>query len=305
MKRFFHVSAISLSLLCGCKKSTQPIPPATGNSTITHGEQINASNTGASGTLTAYNGNYTISTAGAVVQNLEIFGEVRVTAPNVNITNCKIHGIGDYYPLLAYDQATGLTIDHCTITGSAPVGSSGDVAGIALEADAHITRCDIGGPWIGDGIRPAQNAVITECYIHPFWNGRDEAGNSIDNTHNDGVQTEGSPNVQVIRCRIMVDSFPNAAVTSAGNAGWNSAVFLDGLNGVESSNCLVRDSYLAGGNYTIWIGLGSNNTITGNKVGKDFWSTGGYYGPIDLPTNPVGMTWSNNTWADTGQPITP
>src|SRR5258708_8303084 len=231
MKKIFHLSALLFTLLYGCRKTSQSPSPGQNGSTITHGEQINAGNTGASGSLTAYNGNDTASTAGSVVQNLEIFGEVRVTAPNVTFMNCKIHGIGDYYPLLAYDHATGLKISHCTITGSAPVGSSGDIAGIALEADATITRCDIGGPWIGDGIRPGPNTVIEECFIHPLWNGRDAAGHSIDNTHNEGVQGEGNFAIQVIRCRIMVDSFPNAAVTSAGNAGWNSAVFLDGING--------------------------------------------------------------------------
>jgi hypothetical protein len=298
-----HFSFLILFLtivLNGCKKSASPPPGTTnGGDPITHGQQINATNTGSSGSLTVHNGNYTISQAGAVVQNLEIFGEVRVTAPNVSIINCKIHGIGDYYPLLAYDHATKLLISHCTIVGSAPVGSSGDIAGIALEADAQIIRCDIGGPWIGDGIRPADSTVIEECYIHPLWNGRDAAGNSIDNTHNDGVQGEGSYSVQVIRCRIMVDSFSNAAT----GAGWNSAVFVDGLNGFNSSYWRIQDNYVAGGNYTIWMGPGTNNAITGNKVGRDFWSTGGMYGPTDLPVNAVNFTWSNNTWADTGQPL--
>ncbi len=84
---------------------------------------------------------------------------------------------------------------------------------------------------------------------------------------------------------------------------------LFGQNGDTVVNATVTQNYLAGAGYPIYGGLDSttptppsNVSVTDNVFGRDFFATGGYYGPLAHWYQP-GNTWSGNVWAGTGQPV--
>jgi hypothetical protein len=58
-----------------------------------HGDWPTAENTGPSGTLTPYSGNFTADTDGQIVENLDIDGKIFIKANNVTIRNCQFSAL--------------------------------------------------------------------------------------------------------------------------------------------------------------------------------------------------------------------
>jgi hypothetical protein len=78
-----------------------------------------AGNTGvlAGVTRTTYTGPLNISTAGTLIENKNINGQVIIAAPNVTLSNCFIDS-QDFFGIEASDlSSTGLTIQNCTVQG--------------------------------------------------------------------------------------------------------------------------------------------------------------------------------------------
>lgn len=106
-------------------------------------------NTGATGTLTPWgNGtsDYYVTGAGAVVENLDIYGHVFVQAPNVTVRNCRIRGRSSAgfvtYGLVSAQntRATGLLVERCTIAPTVPQWWT---VGVRSSQDVTVRRCNI------------------------------------------------------------------------------------------------------------------------------------------------------------------
>lgn len=140
---------------------------------------------------------YVISTPGAVVENLDIFGYVKVLANNVTIRNCRIRGKGTAYNgsgVVDCSGVTGTLIEQCTIK---PDVGLWWLNCVRAGAGTTVRRCDLSGGVDGVSYSLAVGALTMEaCYVHDlgfFDTSSDHKNDSVYPywTHNDGVQLSG------------------------------------------------------------------------------------------------------------------
>lgn len=223
-----------------------------------------ATNTGVpSGVALTPSGSITVTTNGAIIDGLDISGQIVVNADNVTIRNCRITS-SDYYPI-DYARA-GLLIEDCEIIGTA------DAVTAAVSFDNYtIRRCNIGGTT--DGLKANSDVVIEDCYIHDL---RVSGG-----SHNDGIQSTGGSNVTVRHNTIDTGDAGVAIQFGSSDTGW-----------------LVTDNLIHSSGWAFNGGAGtSNDTFTNNR----FAPVPGWYGPIGVEG--TGNVISGNYYDDTGNPI--
>lgn len=222
-----------------------------------------ATNTGVpSGTTLTNSGYITVTTNGAIIQNLNIAGSIVVNANNVTIKNCRITS-GDAYPI--ENMGTNLLIEDCDIIGT---GSS-VACGVAFYGYT-ILRCNVSGG--ADGLKADADCTVQDCYIHDLY--------VTASSHNDGLQTTGGDNVNVIH-----NTF------DTGSAGVCIQF------GSTNSNWLINNNLIHSSGWALNGNTGTTNTtVTNNR----FAPVAGWYGAGSLPG--TGITWSGNYYDDTGNP---
>ncbi|MFC7700484.1 Ig-like domain-containing protein [Bradyrhizobium sp. GCM10028915] len=132
-------------------------------------------------TLTPYKGPMTITTAGAVIENVTINGQLTIAAPNVTIKNCVIQAGGDSNCI--YSDQTPITVQNCKLIG-------GDLTDNGILGNGTFTGNDISHVRIGIQCTSG-SSTIRDNYIHDqFMN--------ISDPHYDGVTVLGGQNHMVI-----------------------------------------------------------------------------------------------------------
>jgi hypothetical protein len=219
-----------------------------------------ATTTGATGPLTARNGDLTISTAGAVVENLDMSGCVRITAPNVTFRNSRVSCSGAPQAAIVAKTTGGVLIENVDVScANAPI------KGMLLEG-ATVRRADISG--CEDGIYIDRNAIVLDSYIHDLYehdkgpcpNGGTDA--SCDRYgHTDGIQvTDGGDNA-TIRGNYIANLTPHATSAYIGD-------------GPGMDRIVIDRNYVTGGGYVLRCSTsGIGNEVTDNTID---WSG---YGP--------------------------
>jgi hypothetical protein len=229
-------------------------------------------NTGVpAGTVLKPSGSIKVETAGAVIEDLDIQGEIAVLADNVTIRRVRIRS-GDYYPIRYFDNKnTGLVVEDSEIEGT-----SDDVTAAISFENYTARRLNIHGG--ADGFKADANVLIEDCWIHDLRNGPDQ--------HNDGVQSTGGKGV----------TLRHNAISGASNACVQT-----GDESVATEDLTVECNWLSGGGYALNIrGTGptvpKNTRIIDNRFGRD-----SAYGPwtLDDP-NP---TVTGNVYDDDGSAI--
>jgi len=223
------------------------------------------------GTVLVPSGSLKIETAGTVVENLDIEGEVTILADNVTLRNVRIRS-GDYYPIRYFDNDNhGLLVEDCEIEGT-----SDDVTASLSFGNYTARRLNIHGG--ADGFKADENVVIEDCWIHDLRNGPDQ--------HNDGVQSTGGKGVTI----------RHNAISGASNACVQT-----GDEGAATEDLTVQCNWLSGGGYALNIrGTGAtrpkNTKVIDNRFARD-----SAYGPwtIDDP-NPVV---TGNVYDDDSSPV--
>lgn len=215
-------------------------------------------------------GTVTVDQDGAVVEDLDIDGQIMVNADNVTIRRVKITS-GDYYPIRYDDPHRGLVVEDSEI-----IGTSDDVT--AAISFAHYTARRVNVHGGADGFKADADVLIEDCWVHDLRN--------ADGQHNDGVQSTGGKGV-TLRHNVI--------------AGASNAAVQTGDEGAATEDLLIECNWLSGGGYTLNIrGTGAtvpkNTRIIGNRFGRDY-----AYGPwtLDDP-NP---TVTGNVYDDDGSPI--
>jgi hypothetical protein len=226
-----------------------------------------ATNTGVpAGTTLTNSTGVTVTTNGAVVQNLNITGDgqIVVKANNVTIKNVKIIGC-TYYPI-DYDDGlySGLVIQDSEIGGTC----SSVTAGMSFSGYT-ATRLNVYGG--ADGFKANSNVTIQDSYIHNLWVTAD--------SHNDGTQSTGGSNVTLRHNTYDVGSDGVCVQFGSTDTGW-----------------LVTNNLFHCGGWSLNGGTGtSDSTFTNNRFAK----VPGYYGPSGLGSSPR-LTWTGNYFDDTG-----
>ncbi|MGX7824070.1 right-handed parallel beta-helix repeat-containing protein [Actinokineospora sp. 24-640] len=160
-----------------------------------------------------------------------------------------------------------------------------------IHGDARMTviRCDISGA--PDGIQNgAGNSLIEQNHIH----GMLVAGTPPNNTHNDGIQNYGGPNLKIRHNRIDI----SVGGSAYDGAHQNAAVFIMPSGQWPSKNLEVVGNYLSGGGYILRLGTPMSGTVvTGNRFGP----TKGGWGEVLLDGGGIAQ-WSGNLDAG-GKPV--
>lgn len=238
-----------------------------------------ATNTGIpAGTVLTTSDCITVTTNGAVVQNLHITDcNITIHANNVTIKNTLIDGC-TYFPIDYPDGGpyTGLVVQDTEIAGNCSQVTAGlSFAGYtAIRVHVHGTA---------DGFKANSNTVIRDSYIH------DLAVTA--SSHNDGIQSTGGSNVtfQHNTCDLRSGG-DDCFQPGPSDSGW---LYTDNLLGANSNVCWM----INGNTGTV------NSTFTNNRfmrIPGGGCSNGS--SPASLPG--TGNTWSGNIWDDNGAPAT-
>jgi hypothetical protein len=213
--------------------------------------------------LTVINGDYTIKTNGAVLENKEIHGCVDVDAANVTIRNTRIIG-QCFYGVSTYG-ATGTTVlDRVEI--NCVNGSGTGLAGPNFAAHAvYIHDCE-------NGLEINNNSSVVDSVL--------AAREGTPAAHGDGIQSQDGNNV-VIRHNTLLEINP---VTSAIIA-----------HATLYSGWVVEDNFMGGGAYTMYCPPQAANFVVRNNrfVPTKSGLYGSAYGLTD-GCNHAGITWTGN-----------
>jgi hypothetical protein len=215
----------------------------------------------------------TITTDGAVVENLDISGTVTIDADNVTLRNFRIHDAG--YGIQIMNGHSGVVIEDGEIydisTGIMGVGYTGRRLHIH-DAQNDATKAQgTGGPTLVE---------------YSFF---EKLGMKVD-AHADGNQTIGGSNITFRYNNIWM---PVVGPNYPGPPYKANAAF---MNSGTISNFVIESNWLNGGGYTIYCGKYDEGgvSVRNNKFGRDY-----RYGVV---TNSCDE-WTGNTWEDTGDPI--
>lgn len=208
---------------------TTTSPPASG--------WPNASTTGATGPLTVRTGNLTISTAGAVVEGLDIRGCVNITAPGVVFRNSKV-SCSNGWAIRAVSTG-GVVIDQVDVTCNNTLGK-----GIVGEGFT-VRRSDVSG--CEDAIYIDRNVNVLDSYLHDLYGGGTDP-------HNDIVQVSNGGDNVIVRGNFMSNR------TSRATSGYMG-------DGPGMDNIVIDRNYIEAGGYVIYCSSsGVNNVVSNNTI---------------------------------------
>lgn len=233
-----------------------------------------ANSAGAHGTLAAYTGPTTITTAGTVISDVSINGCITLMAPNTTFRNVRIScSSGGYAVDTPHNGATGPaysdgvnSFDHVTIVCTGHGGTAiGEARILAVGVD--ISGCE-------NGFDLDDTITLADSYIH------DLLLDSV--AHSDGIQVwAGARNVVLRHNTFLVQGDTSALITGGNNPG-----------------LVIADNLLDGGAYTVYC---SNNT--GNLTNNRFGPIGpNHTAPWGHTTDCGNMTAGGNIEDTTGLP---
>lgn len=273
----------------------EPGIPGPGNTGVPTGTVLTA------GPPANSDGNIIFSTPGAVVDGKILRGWVQVTAPGVTIRNSLIRG-----PLWV-ESPGSLTITDCELTGEdiQPVCDPStwrDRAKVTGFGTSNVTAERLNIHHFGKGVMSHGNFTLRDSWLHDFVGGNCDAGGA--RTHIDGVFVWPSSG------NVFTGNFIDAARGADGmdvHANMTAAIFLYNGHVQVHSDDVYSGNRLSGGSYTVYAGdqLASNVDWTGNVfVRSPDYPNGGAWGPVtSRPPDGNGNTWTDNTWADTGEAV--
>jgi hypothetical protein len=249
-----------------------------------------------------------------VLQNLDIYGDIKIRAKNVTIRNSKLHG-GKTIPgantgIIDANNAnvSNLIVEDSTIVPDRPSYYRDGIVGHDYTARRnHIYHTNDGlGIFNRPGGPATANVVAEANYIHDLTYWSNDPAHS-DGTHNDGIQVQGGQNI-----RLTGNNVVGTIVTGAGSAPsprgthGGTAIMLQ-QNVAKLANVVVNKNWVDNAQTSINIDNGkySNITVTvsNNKLGRNQFDYGsGSKYPVRIISRAASTVTglSTNVWADNG-----
>jgi len=226
---------------------------------------------------------------GAVIENIDLVGDIRVEANNVTIRNVRVTaprgGDIDQWGILQWVGYSGLTVEDSEIVGS----SQTELRQAVMNPGGMITvlRCDIHG-MSKKGVYSSQGD-IEDNYIHdPYWFAA--ADGEIDMIRVDGTPDNGLS--LLVKHNTLIDTTTT-----------NSALSLFAADGGQPTRVTVEDNYMATAGFAIYAGGSTAGTsdivVKDNVFGAKFKD--GYSYVTEWNRRGAGNVWSGNKWED-GRP---
>jgi hypothetical protein len=265
--------------------------------TITHGSQLNATNTGpeAAGftNLVEWPGpGHDITEDGAVLEGYRFTNNgPSVYANDVTLRGCEFRNTGPQ-SWIVRNEGQNLTVEDCRFRPDDTDGPETTMAqsyqqGIKCFGDARgltVRRCEFWGFGNAIEFEPEVSSEAMPLVVEDTWMHHAAAVDyeGSDEYHHDGILCSYAAGwVQVTRCRIGSEGNTNALAFQSTGGAWH--------------DCTITDSEFSGFGYTLNFGdsAGCNRFVfTGNDFSTqyDVVYNGG-------PPNPLNnLTWSNNHW---------
>jgi hypothetical protein len=223
--------------------------------------------------LEVYDDTLTVTEDGAVIENLEIRGTLRIQAFNVTVRNVWVYTTASWTVHVASGSATfeNMEIGHPGFIGERGIGGS------------NITARDLYIHDVEDGIKLGSNSFYDRIVV-------EHLDSPNESPHGDALQADGGA---------MNSTVQNSVLDSTGPMGLgNSAVILKSDLG-PIANITMTGNYFNGGNYTIFVrdggyGMPSGVAFNGNRFGSE-----SRYGLLSTDGE---VGWVSNVWAATGEP---
>jgi len=229
-------------------------------------------------------GSLTITTPGAVVEGLDIKGDVYIRAANVTLKNSKVTGRVDTGD--SAGKYPGTLIQRVEVVG--PYNSAADGGFPAVGyTDLTCDGCNIRG-W-GKGAGLVANVTIKNSWIHDLVVHGDPANGG---SHNEAIISLGGTNFTITGNRLDSGSAPNFSASLALYSQMETI-----------RNVTVSDNLFNGGGYCLYAGSTNGNTATNAKFTNNTFGTSvfpkcGSYGPVTSYTSGNGNEWSGNKMAN-------
>ena len=223
--------------------------------------------------LTVQEGTLNVAEDGAVIENLEIRGALRITGKNVTVRNVWVYTSGPWTVLV--NNGGSATFDNVEIGNASVLGERG-IGG------SNITARNVDIHHVEDGIKLGSNTSYSGVRVRDLY-----SPNS--GPHSDAVQIDGGTSNATIS---------NSSLSSLGQSLGNAAIFIKSDLG-SISNVTIKNSYLNGGNYMNAVRDGGNGIPTGirfinNRIGDNYrYGITRFQGDVE---------WTGNVWASTGEP---
>jgi hypothetical protein len=227
---------------------------------------------------------------GAVLDGLDVQGNVDVKASNVTIRNSRIQESGESFGV-SLRHTKDVTVQNCEIY-SPDAGAERLTVGIKdIYGDSTGMRLIGNDIWhTGTGIQVARG-LIQDNYIH------DMGYKSGD--HLNGITDNGGSTEQLtVRHNTVFNQY-----------GQTDAISLFQDFG-RQDNRVIDDNLVAGGGYTIYGGANAgapgttNIRITNNRFARIYSPNGGGYGPLGAwDPDGKGNAFTGNVWDDTGKAV--
>jgi hypothetical protein len=277
--------------------------------------------------LTA-SGPLTVTTNGAVIDGLDITGQLTIAAHNVTVQNCRIRAIkntGTYtvaWANTAGARPTGLQIIDCEIDGNGTDGGdagtypSGWAQSAAIQPGIGYTllRCNIHGQT--DGLKPQDNPggttiLVDRCWIHDLATYYSAAGTI---THNDLLQVAGTGAHHLTVRHSFLDGYRvgdpdiNSRYASSSLMQWGS---FPGSAGVLS-NILIDGNWIDGGGYASRLDFPTVATLDNVVFQNNRYGLRHRFGALTGSTVAIdghyptvsGEVWDTTGTTDFGLPVT-
>jgi hypothetical protein len=244
------VGALALGLT-GAALPAALAAPASAATTAGAGSAPDATTTGvpAGVALTTYNGDLTISTAGAVIDGLDVHGFVKVTAPNVTIKNTIIRGKATTRtaPLLTSATAgASVTIQDSELFAAVPSGWIDGIRGYNITAKRVNIHDVIDAMHIyGD------NVSLEASYLHDNVHFQSDPNQGGKPSHDDSIQIQKGNNIRIVGNNI--------------SGAFNTGVQVTQDQGVVS-NVTIDKNTMDGGGCTINLAEKGKGAFQGMKV---------------------------------------
>jgi len=219
------------------------------------------------GTALRPSGPVVVTTAGAVVEDLEIDGPVEIRAPRVTVRRCLVR-CGPFWGVRIVEGNEGTLIEDTEIAPPTP----GEQDGIRGESGFTARRLDIHGT--SDGIKAGSSTRVERCWVHDLANRPGDHADAVQILVGDGIALVGN------------------VLEGAGNAAVMASTDLGPIHGLR-----IEGNRLDGGNYTLMLRGGPHGDPTGLVVAGNRFGRGAQYGPAVIDGQ---FTQAGNVWADNG-----
>ena len=268
------------SNICVAAPVTPPPPPPPGDPDRPWAHNTGPSNPGA----LRPSGSLSITTDGAVYENLDISGDVWIDANNVTIRNFRINGgSSSFYGINIASGKRGIVLEDGEI-----LRTGNGIRGLGYTARRlHIHDNN------DDGLRPegvpgSGPTLVEYCFIEKMGL---SAGAHADALQVSGV-SDGSYNVT-----LQYNNFYMPAPGSPGHPGDASKASAVIFLAKPVSNYLIQNNWMDGGGYTVYCGGNTGDVLWRNNI---FGTNYDYAAVTGTCQN-----WSGNVWEDTGAPVPP